>query len=188
MKYILIPALILFTHFNIQAQAFSCGGASRFDAAFSKQIQQLEYASISLQQVKPAKTTETRSPTDKSSAVMSSYYSIPGAASPVQFTSVEANIGFSYCTKKPVLELYKTEVKSAMRTFTIPAGSNGNISVNIPIQVSYPPSWSPDKRGQGFITIKFTNGYLSQGEYVLIDKNSLSADGTQMKGVAFSIK
>ncbi|MDP4264183.1 MAG: hypothetical protein Q8941_16765 [Bacteroidota bacterium] len=183
MKYILISALTLFIHYNLQAQVFSCGGASRYDAAFSKAIQQLEYASISLKQVKTVKVT-----TEKNPGSASSYYAVQGAASPVQFTSLEANIGFNYCTKTPVLELYKTQVQNGMRTFTIPAGSNGNTAVNIPIQVLYPPGWSPERKGQSFIKIKFTNGYLSAGEYVLIDKTSLTTDGTQMKGIAFSIK
>jgi hypothetical protein len=78
-----------------------------------------------------------------------------------------------------------------MRTFTIPAGSNGNHSVNIPIQIITPPGTVNNGRvnwGPGNFKIKFINGYLQSGEYILIDKNSISPDGTQMKGYAFSIK
>src|SRR5205085_1384051 len=122
-----------------------------------------------------------------------SFYAITGATSTAQLTSLAANIGFSTCSKMPSFELYKTEVKNGIRTFTIPAGISGSQSLNIPIQVITPPALQRSNRngivwGQGSFKIKFTNGYLSAGEYVLIDKDSLTPDGTQLKGVAFTIK
>ena len=93
---------------------------------------------------------------------------------------------------QPNLELYKADVKGGMRTFTIPAGTGGNLAVNIPIQVITPPGTTTPGNGvawgKGAFKVKFTNGYLQSGEYILIDKNTISPDGSQMKGSAFSIK
>ena len=187
MKYLLIAVLLYFSSAKGKAQNFSCSGASEYDAAYTKAIQALEYVSIKLQQAKP-----TRDPSVKT-INSNSFYAIPGATSTAQFTSVAANIGFSTCTRMPDFELYKTEVRNGMRTFTIPAGTGGNQAVNIPIQVITPPAiTNPNNRsiawGRGSFKITFLNGYLQPGEYVLIDKNTLSPDGTQMKGVAFTIK
>ncbi len=187
MKYILTLSLSLMTVFLLQAQKRSCDIGYRFDAAYTNTIDQLEDVTITFNQGKTTKETTVL----KGEA---SYYYAPGAASTKQFLTVEANIGFKVCYVQPNMELYKADVKNGMRTFTIPAGTNGNHSVNIPIQVITPPGIADPNRnggmvwGKGFFKIKFTNGYLAPGEYILIDKNSLSADGTQMKGYAFSIK
>lgn len=188
MRFIIIPAMLLLSTGKISAQHVSCDVAYRFDAAYSTNLDQLEAVSIKLNQPKPTKETPEVIKTE------SSYYYVTGASSPKQFLTVEANIGFKKCYTQPNLELYKAEVKNSIRTFTIPAGSNGNHSVNIPIQVITPPGTpDPNRNGQmnwgpGNFKVKFVNGYLAPGEYILIDKNSLTPDGTQMKGYAFSIK
>jgi hypothetical protein len=185
MKYFFIVALIYFANTQVTAQNFSCSGASQYDATYAKAIQPLESVSITLQQAKATKEAERT----KSSQ---SFYAIPGVTSTTQFTSVAANIGFSTCTRMPSFELYKAEVKNGMRTFTLPAGTGGNLAVNVPIQVITPPAIrNPNGStdwGRGSFKIVFTNGYLQPGEYVLIDKNSLTSDGLHMKGVAFTIK
>lgn len=189
MKYILVLFVGFFITGKNEAQNFSCSGAAQYNANYSKAIQPLENVSITLQQGK-AMVKETTAKTNSSN----SFYAITGTTSTAQFTSLAANIGFSTCSKMPSFELYKTEVKNGMRTFTIPAGINGSNAVNIPIQVITPPALQNPNRngaivwGQGNFKIKFTNGYLSAGEYVLIDKDSLTPDGTQLKGVAFTIK
>lgn len=189
MKKILIALLIFFIAGKVQAQNFSCSNAAQYDANFTKAIQPLENVSITLQQGKTMvkeKAVKTNS--------SNSFYAIRGVTSTAQFTSLAANIGFSTCSKIPSFELYEAEIKNGMRTFTIPAGINGSSSVNIPIQVITPPALQEPGRngaivwGQGSFKIKFINGYLSTGEYVLIDKDSLTPDGSQLKGVAFTIK
>lgn len=188
MKFIIIPAFLLLSIGKISAQKNSCDLAYRFDAAYTRDLDQLESVSIMLNQSKPLKENP------QVIKNVGSFYYVNGAASPKQFLSVEANVGFKKCYIQPNLELYKAEIKNGMRTFTIPAGSNGNHSINIPIQVITPASLpNPNKNGAvlwgpGNFKVKFVNGYLAQGEYILIDKNSLSPDGTQMKGYAFSIR
>jgi len=188
MKYLLLFPLVIMFHLDTQAQKNSCDIAYRFDASYTNSLDQLEAVSIKLFQEK-----QTKESTQLIKAGSNFYYAT-GAASTKQFFSVDANIGFKICYIQPTLELYKAEVKNGMRTFTIPAGSNGNNAVNIPIQVITPPGIADPNRngamlwGKGNFKVKFVNGYLSQGEYLLIDKNSISADGTQMKGYAFSIK
>ena len=185
MKYFFIIAFIYLANAQVTAQDFSCKGASQYDATYSKAILPLESVSITLRLPKvPALSERTKS--------ANTYYAIPGATSTAQFTSVAANIGFSTCMRMPVFELYKTEVKGGLRTFTTPAGSGGNLAVNIPIQVITSPAIrNPNGStdwGRGSFKIVFTNGYLQPGEYVLIDKNTLTSDGLHMKGVAFTIK
>ncbi len=185
MKFLIVAALFQCLNIHTFAQNFSCSGASQYDAVYAKAIQPLESVSISLQQPKATQEAErTKSP--------QSFYAIPGATSTAQFTSVAANIGFSTCIRMPSFELYKTEVKNGMRTFTIPVGTGGNLAINIPIQVITPPAIrNPNGStdwGRGSFKIVFTNGYLQPGEYVLIDKNSLTSDGLHIQGVAFTIK
>jgi len=171
-----------------KAQSRSCDIAYRFDAGYTKTFDQLESVSILLSQ--PSATKETEK--NLKNNLTGSFYYASGAASTKKFLSADANIGFTRCfVLQPNLELYKAEVKNGMRTFTIPAGSNGSHSVNIPIQVITPPgtvsngmvNWGP-----GNFKVKFSGGYLQSGEYILIDKNSMSANGTQMRGYAFSIQ
>lgn len=184
MKYLVLGTVLLCNTIILYAQKNSCDIAYRFDASYSKTFDQLDAVSISLNQPKATKETVKIS--------TETYYYASGAASTKSFQSVDANIGFIKCyVLQPNLELYKAEVKNGMRTFTIPAGSNGNHSVNIPIQIITPPGTVNNGRvnwGPGNFKIKFINGYLQSGEYILIDKNSISPDGTQMKGYAFSIK
>lgn len=184
MKYLISAAIFICSAFNASAQKNSCDIAYRFDASYSKIFDQLDAVSISLNQPKATKETiKVGSET---------YYYTSGAASTKSFQSVDANIGFIKCyVLQPNLELYKADVKNGMRTFTIPAGLNGSHSVNIPIQIITPPGTVNNGRvnwGPGNFKIKFINGYLQSGEYILIDKNTISPDGTQMKGYAFSIK
>ncbi len=185
MKYFFIIALLYLANTQVTAQNFSCSGASQYDATHSKAILPLESVSITLQQPKVSALSErTKS--------ANTYYAIRGATSTAQFTSAAANIGFSTCVSMPAFELYKTEVKGGLRTFTIPAGTGSNLAVNIPIQVITPPAIrNPNGStdwGRGSFKIVFTNGYLQPGEYVLIDKNTLTSDGIHIKGVAFTIK
>jgi len=193
MKYSLMIISALLVNYAIQAQAFTCSGAARYDAGYTKAIQLLDNVSVNLQQAKPLKNADVKS-REQGSSSANSFYAVQGNTATAQFSSVEANIGFSTCSTIPVLELYKAEAISGMREFTIPAGSNGSHSVNIPIQAITPPSLQNPNNGgavvwgKGSFKINFPNGYLSPGEYILIDKNSISADGKQMKGVAFTIK
>lgn len=186
MKYILL-LIIISSSTRLFSQSHSCDNAYRFDASFSKTFDQLDNVSISLYQ--PKSTAEA--PRTKES-IAGPYYYTSGAASSKQFQPVEANIGFKYCyVLKPNLELYKVEVRNGQRIFTVPGGSNGSTSANIPIQVTTPPGNMSNGHiywGPGNFKIKFVNGYLKPGEYILIDKNSITPDGTQMKGYAFTIK
>jgi hypothetical protein len=187
MKHLLIPALLFIHCATLSAQKQSCDIAYRFDASYSKTFDQLDNVSIFLNQPKPtAETTRTKE------SITGPYYYTSGATSTKAFQPVDANIGFTRCyVLQPNLELYKAEVKNGMRTFTIPAGSNGSHSVNIPIQAMTPPGSISNGQihwGPGNFKIKFTNGYLQSGEYILIDKNSISSNGTQMRGYAFTIK
>src|SRR5689334_6348043 len=117
MKYSSILVLVFLITAKIQAQNFSCSGAAQYDANYSKAIQQLENVTVTLQQGK-AMTNETTTKT----STLNSFYAVTGTTSTSQFTSLAANVGFSTCSKMPSFELYKTEVKNGMRTFTIPAG------------------------------------------------------------------
>lgn len=194
MKYSLMIVSAFLVNCAIQAQAFTCSNAARYDAGYTKAMQLLENVSITLQQSKPLKNADVKNRAEQSSSSSNSFYAVTGITSTAQFSSVEANIGFSTCSKIPVFELYKAEIISGMRAFAIPAGSNGSHSVNIPIQAITPPALQNPNNGgavvwgKGSFKINFPNGYLSPGEYILIDKNSISPDGTQMKGVAFTIK
>jgi hypothetical protein len=186
MKYSSLFICFLLSSSFLIAQKRSCDNAYRFDAAYTKTIDQLDNVNIVLYQPKPA--TE-KVPASRNS---SSYYYVSGTTSSKQFHPVDANIGFRLCYMQPSLELYKAEVSNGNRTFTIPAGTNGYHSVNIPIQVQTPPMSPSGTRGvsnwgPGYFKVKFTNGYLSPGEYILIDKESILPDGSQMKGYAFTI-
>ncbi|HVM88853.1 MAG TPA: hypothetical protein VMT76_11760 [Puia sp.] len=187
-KQLLITIAFALCIADLSAQ-HSCDAAYRFDAGYTRTLDQLENVNITLQTSKPAKNPSDRS---GKSEIIQSYYAAPGAASAKQFLSADANIGFTRCyVLQPNLELYKAEVKNGMRTFTIPAGSNGSHSVNIPIQVITPPGMVSNgvvNWGPGNFKVKFSGGYLQSGEYILIDKNSMSSNGTQMKGYAFSIQ
>ncbi len=190
-KYIILAALFFFAiNSKTTAQNRSCDAAYRFDASYSRDIDQLENVNITLQVPKPVKSSAER---PAKSEITQSYYAAPGATSTKQFVSADANIGFKMCyVLHPNLELYKADIKNGMRTFTIPVGTGGNMAVNIPIQVSTPPGTTTPSNGvawgKGAFKIIFSGGYLQHGEYILIDKNSISPDGTQMKGYAFTIK
>lgn len=187
-KYIILAALFFFAiNSKITAQSHSCDNAYRFDASYAKTFDQLDNVTIFLNQPKP-----TSEATKTKESITGPYYYTSGATSSKSFQPVDANIGFTRCyVLQPNLELYKTEVKNGNRSFTIPAGANGSHSVNIPIQVITPPGSVSNGRvnwGPGSFKVKFLNGYLQSGEYILIDKNSISPDGSQMKGYAFTIK
>jgi hypothetical protein len=186
-KDILLTIVYLLGVIQLSAQKQSCDIAYRFDAAYSKAFDQLDNVSIFLNQPKPAKEP-TRIIKDNLSGP---YYYISGATSSKSFQTVDANIGFLKCfLLQPNLELYKAEVINGMRTFTIPSGSNGSHSVNIPIQVLTPPGTVTNGQvnwGAGNFKVKFLSGYLQSGQYILIDKNTISPNGTQIKGYAFSI-
>jgi hypothetical protein len=183
MKYALLLAIVLVSAKTF-SQSHSCDYAYRFDASYSKTFDQLDNVTISLYQSKAA--------TETAEIIKGPYYYTAGTTSSKQFQPVDANIGFKNCyVLNPNLELYKTDVKNGQRIFTIPGGSNGSASANIPIQVITPPGSMSNGRiywGPGNFKIKFSNGYLQPGEYILIDKNSITPDGTQMKGYAFTIK
>jgi len=187
-KNLLIVISFICAAIHLPAQRQSCDIAYRFDGSYSKTFDQLDNVTILLNQPKPSKTTEL----NQKNNLAGPYYYASGAASTKKFQAVDANIGFTRCyVLQPNLELYKADVKNGMRTFTIPAGSNGSQSLNIPIQVITPPGSVSNSQvhwGPGNFKVKFISGYLQSGEYVLIDKNSISPDGTQMKGYAFSVQ
>ena len=186
-KNLLIVLSFILTASQLAAQRQSCDIAYRFDASYSKAFDQLDYVSILLNQPKPTK----ESTLNTKGNLTGPYYYTSGTTSSKTFQTVDANIGFLRCfVLQPNLELYKAEVVNGNRTFTIPAGSNGSHSVNIPIQVMTPPGSVTNGQvnwGAGNFKVKFLSGYLQSGQYVLIDKNTISPDGTQMKGYAFSI-
>ncbi|MBS1947042.1 MAG: hypothetical protein JST47_04670 [Bacteroidetes bacterium] len=185
-KNLLITATLAISITRLYAQ-HSCDNAYRFDASYAKAFDQLDNVTIFLSQPKP--TAEASRAKEN---ITGPYYYTSGATSGKSFQPVDANIGFTKCyVLQPNLELYKADVKNGMRTFTIPAGWNGNRCVDIPIQIITPPGTANNERinwGPGNFKIKFLNGYLQSGEYILIDKNSISPDGSQMKGYAFTIK
>ncbi len=190
-KQIILAALVVFTIYSqTNAQNRSCDAAYRFDASYTRDFDKLENVNISLQSPKPVKNPADRQGKSESGQ---SYYVAPGATSTKQFVSADANIGFKMCyVLHPNLELYKADVRSGMRTFTIPTGTGGNLAVNIPIQILTPPGTTTPSNGvawgKGAFKVKFINGYLQSGEYILIDKNTISSDGSQITGYAFTIK
>jgi hypothetical protein len=79
-----------------------------------------------------------------------------------------------------VIELYKLEVGTSCRSFSIPAGSCN--SVNIPIQITSDGARVP------VYSVAIPSGYLQPGEYAFIDKSSLNTDGSALVCFAFTVK
>lgn len=116
-------------------------------------------------------------------------YVVPGEASAKQFTSLQVNMVLEKSCATPDLELYKVDAKNGLRSFSIPAGMNGNTAVIIPITIEPSAELSLGGKPSGsYRKIKPLAGYLQPGEYILIDKSTLSQDGSKIGCVAFSVK
>ncbi len=96
-----------------------------------------------------------------------------------------------------MIELYKLEKSSRIRSFCIPSGNC--TSLNIPIQITLngqpvvPNAGNTANAGAGagkspvyFVVIP--SGYLQTGEYAFIDKSTLTTDGSAIQCFAFTVK
>lgn len=116
-------------------------------------------------------------------------YVVPGITSAKQFTSLQVNIVLPNDCRATELELYKVDISSGVRSFAIPAGTNGNTAINIPVTIEPSAALTLGGKPTGsYRKIKPLVGYLQPGEYILIDKSTLSQDGSKIGCVAFSVK
>jgi hypothetical protein len=115
---------------------------------------------------------------------------LEGASSTVATTSIQAKFGFDGNASDSVnIELYKVEVKDGNRIFSVVPGKTLAVKIAINFLEKQPPTGSTndDPYGRsGVNQVKIPN-YLTQGEYVFIDKASISRDGTQINCYAFKI-
>jgi hypothetical protein len=134
-------------------------------------------------------------------------YDIPGTTSipSRQYTSLQAGFKFTYydrnrTTQSPagIIELYKLEKGTNIRSFCIPSG--GCASVNIPIQIT--ANGQPvvadagGNAGAGggtgksplYLVVLPNGGYLQPGEYAFIDKSSLYLNGSALVCFTFTVR
>jgi hypothetical protein len=120
-----------------------------------------------------------------------SIFVLTGTTSSVATTSLQAKFGFDgNAGDSTNIELYKVEVKNGNRIFSvIPAKT---LAIKIPIHflemIPYEGGGTKaDPLGRSGVNQVKLYTYLTQGEYVFIDKASISADGTQINCYAFKI-
>jgi hypothetical protein len=115
---------------------------------------------------------------------------LDGASSTVATTSIQAKFGFDGDASDSVnIELYKVEVKDGNRIFSVMAGKTSAVRIPINFLEKMPPTGSTqnDPYGRsGVNQVKIPN-YLTQGEYVFIDKASINRDGAQINCYTFKI-
>jgi hypothetical protein len=120
-----------------------------------------------------------------------SIFVLAGASSTIATTSIQAKFGFDgNASDSTNIELYQVEVKDGNRIFSVIPGKT--LAVKIPIHfLEMIPYQGGGTKGDplgrtGVNQVKISN-YLTAGEYVFIDKASISADGTQINCYAFKI-
>jgi hypothetical protein len=120
-----------------------------------------------------------------------SIFILAGASSSIATTSLQAKFGFDGNASDSVnIELYKPEVKDGNRIFSVIPGKTSavKIAINFLEKLSdYGGGTKADPLGRTGVNQVKLSGYLTQGEYVFIDKASISADGTQINCYAFKI-
>ncbi len=115
-----------------------------------------------------------------------SIFVLNGATSTVATTSIQAKFGFDgQANDTANIELYKLEVKDGNRIFSVLPGKT--LATKISISFTADPSGYDPNSEKSFLTQVKISGYLTQGEYVFIDKASVSTDGTQINCYAFKI-
>jgi hypothetical protein len=119
-----------------------------------------------------------------------SIFMLAGASSTVSTTSIQAKFGFDgNASDSTNIELYKLEVKDGNRIFSVIPGKTLAVKIPINFLEKQPPTGGTkdDPYGRSEVNqVKIPN-YLTQGEYVFIDKASISHDGTQMNCYAFKV-
>lgn len=118
-----------------------------------------------------------------------SIFVLNGASSTLSTTSIQAKFGFDGDAKdSTAIELYKVELKDGNRIFSVIPGKTNAIKIAISFLEKIPEGQGTsrdDKRTT--INQVLLPDYLTAGEYVFIDKKSISADGTQINVYAFTI-
>ncbi len=118
-----------------------------------------------------------------------SIFVLNGASSVVSTTSIQAKFGFAGDAKdSAAIELYKVEVKDGNRVFSVIPGKTTAVKIAINFLGKIPEGQGTsrdDKRTT--INQVLLPVYLTAGEYVFIDKNSISKDGSQINCYAFAI-
>jgi hypothetical protein len=116
---------------------------------------------------------------------------LTGASSTIATTSLQAKFGFDgNASDSANIELYKLEVKDGNRIFSVIPGKTlaEKISIHFLEMIPYEGGGTKgDPLGRTGVNQVKLSGYLTQGEYVFIDKASISADGTQINCYAFKI-
>ena len=115
---------------------------------------------------------------------------LSGASSTVATTSIQAKFGFDGNASDSVnIELYKLEVRDGNRIFSVVPGKTLAVKMPINFLEKQPPTGGnkDDTYGRTSVNQVKISNYLTQGEYVFIDKASISADGTQINCYAFKI-
>ncbi len=136
------------------------------------------------------KTITTQSKLKRTETKDYSIFVLAGTSSTVSTTSIQAKFGFDGNAGDSVnIELYKVEVKDGNRIFSVVPGKTLAVKMSINFLEKQPPSGSTkdDPYGRTSVNQVKISNYLTQGEYVFIDKASISADGTQINCYAFNI-
>ena len=140
----------------------------------------------------PSIKSKTISPTDKPTLKREvskdySIFVIPGTSSSVSTTSIQAKFGFeSNAYDTSYIELYKVELKDGNRIFSVIAGTTTALKIPISFITKTVGGAATTATSSGVNQIIISN-YLTAGEYVFIDKTSISTDGTQINCYAFKI-
>ncbi|MFN8252456.1 MAG: hypothetical protein U0V75_11305 [Ferruginibacter sp.] len=207
MKKLLSPVILCFTFCLINAQGISCKNGiyilgvdtyyrlEETTASLLKEVANPVVKSKNLAALKTAVDSSTKKQPVQTKVEVtqkmmqnSSIFIIDGASSPRQYTSLQAaKLVFDFNCKATEIEMYKLETGTSTRSFSIPLHSNGNKAENIPVQISNYTESSPRLAGS-YRHIMPVQGYLQPGEYVIIDKSTLSADGSRLGCLAFSVK
>ena len=154
--------------------------------------------------VKETLSKNSTIPTDLKITYTTNYtiYDMPGNTAVLQLTSLQASFKFMFINTNNIkesisnnsaglIELYKLEKNSSIRTFCIPSGNC--TSLNIPIQITLngqpvvPNAVNASAAGAVYFVI-IPSGYLQPGEYAFIDKSTLTTDGTSIQCFAFTVK
>jgi hypothetical protein len=118
-----------------------------------------------------------------------SIFVLNGASANASTTTLNAKFGFSGEPKDTMdIELYKVEIKDGSRIFSVTPLKTSAIKIPIYFLEKMPQGGFGGRNDTrtNVNQIKLYD-YLGSGEYVFIDKASVSADGTQINCYAFKI-
>jgi hypothetical protein len=142
-------------------------------------------------ELQPSTKPKTLNPTDKPALKREvtkdySIFVLTGASATAASTSIQAKFGYDGKSKDSInMELYKVEVKDGNRIFSVIAGKT--LSVKIPIRFIPDIYDNVNNSEVNILTQIVIDNYLTQGEYIFIDKGSISKDGAQINCYAFKI-